>query len=111
MLSIANSSQAIRSTLTDHASQAQEVPIWKPLMQEYLCLLVRSPNALVRRIVAEDPLTPMEVLQALAQDPDWTVHCCIANHPQAPWAILPILAQDLEKAVGSRHFTLPFSPP
>ncbi len=70
------------------------------LMGEYLRLLARDQHKSVRKLVAEHPLTPPEVLQALAQDPfeDYSsevpVRTAVAENPRTPPELLRILALD-----------------
>ena len=46
--------------------------------------------------LAENPQTPLALLQVLAEDDAWEVRWAVAKHPQTPLALLEVLAKDEE---------------
>ena len=53
----------------------------------------------VRRNVAENPNTPIDVLSELAKDSDYDVRCFVAENPNTPIDVLTELAKDSDWCV------------
>ncbi len=64
------------------------------VLETILAVLVHDPSTWIRRIVADNPLTPVAILEELAKDPDRDLVRLVAKNSSAPVSLLRLLAHD-----------------
>ena len=72
--------------------------------------LAKDEDSSVRSSVAQNPNTPISVLELLAKDEDEYVRSSVAKNPKTPIAVLEHLAKDEEESVRSEVAQSPITP-